>query len=243
VYGETLVPLSLLGLSKTLAGMAFAGWIGDLVDLTPRLRFMQTAIGAEKVSTSMGPVFFSHLSKVGQLSSEGASLGGIVASWSFLVLTIVITCLLSLVMTGMRVAIQRDWVTVIAQGDERQLTRLNSYLRRIDLLGGIAAPVSGKPNIADLQLIVSSLTTSLGYPITYLILSGLTAASFFLEIWWIRVVYESFPELEEHGHRVALDGINRPTKGRAAGLSFEKAMWIEFSRLPIFWSEFVWRLS
>jgi hypothetical protein len=189
------------------------------------------------------PVFFSHLSKVGQLSSEGASLGVIVASWSFLVLTIVITCLLSLVMTGMRVAIQRDWVTVIAQGDERQLTRLNSYLRRIDLLGGIAAPVSGKPNIADLQLIVSSLTTSLGYPITYLILSGLTAASFFLEIWWIRVVYESFPELEEHGHRVALDGINRPTKGRAAGLSFEKAMWIEFSRLPIFWSEFVWRLS
>lgn len=52
VYGETLVPMSLVGLFKTLAGMAFAGWIGDLVDVTPRLKFMQFAIGAEKVSIS-----------------------------------------------------------------------------------------------------------------------------------------------------------------------------------------------
>lgn len=96
------------------------------------------------------PVFIPHLSKVGQLSFQGASLGVIVASWSFLLLTILIACLLSLVMTGMTLAIQRDWVTVIAQGDDRPRTRLKSYLRTIDLLGGIAAPVSEEPNVADI---------------------------------------------------------------------------------------------
>lgn len=38
---------------------------------------------------------------------------------------------------------------------------------------------------------------------------------------------------------MALHGVDLTRKRRTAGLLFEKAMWIEFFRLPIFWSEYV----
>lgn len=44
--------------------------------------------------------------------------------------------------TGLTVAVERDWVTAISQGQSRHLTMLNTYMRRIDLFSKLVAPVS-----------------------------------------------------------------------------------------------------
>lgn len=81
------------------------------------------------------------------------------------------------------VSIERDWVTVIAQGSSKKLTRLNTfvpdpftfrfsltrrwrYLRRIDLITKLVAP-----------LFVSLLTTVVSYPFSVAFMLGFGRAS------------------------------------------------------------------
>jgi len=52
VYKDTLVPASLVGLFSKCTGLLLSGYIGGLVDRTPRLSFVRYAIGFEKVWTS-----------------------------------------------------------------------------------------------------------------------------------------------------------------------------------------------
>jgi iron-regulated transporter 1 len=68
---------------------------------------------------------------------------------------------LKLATIGITVAIERDWVTVIAEGNSDHLTRLNTYIRRIDLLSKLLAP-----------LFVSLLTTVSSYPLSVAVLLG-----------------------------------------------------------------------
>lgn len=71
---------------------------------------------------------------------------------------------------GISVAVERDWVTTIAKGDGATLTRLNTYLRRVDLLSKLLAP-----------LFVSLLTTAASYTFACAFLLGFAAGSMVFE--------------------------------------------------------------
>lgn len=56
-------------------------------------------------------------------------------------LIVICGCIQNLSGVALSVAIERDWVTVIAQASSEHLTRINTYMRRIDLLCKLLAPL------------------------------------------------------------------------------------------------------
>jgi len=147
VYRDTLVPASLVGLFSKLAGLLLSGHIGGLVDSTPRLRFVRIAIGSEKILNSLNYglflILFGPLRAVAQDAFHGqGDWNHVAAVWAIIVFTVLFSSVTVLANTGLTVAVERDWVSTIAQGDPSHLTLLNTFMRRIDLFSKLFAPVS-----------------------------------------------------------------------------------------------------
>lgn len=147
VYRDTLVPASLVGLFSKLAGLLLSGHIGGLVDSTHRLRFVRIAIGSEKILNTLNYglflILFGPLRAVAQDAFHGnASWQNVAAVWAIISFTVIFSSISVLANTGLIVAVERDWVVTIAQGEPRHLTLLNTSVRRIDLFSKLVAPVS-----------------------------------------------------------------------------------------------------
>jgi solute carrier family 40 (iron-regulated transporter), member 1 len=82
------------------------------------------------------------------------------------------------------VQIERDFVTTIADGSARRLTRLNAYMRRIDLLSKLVAP-----------LFVSALTAA-SYQISAVVLLAICGATLLFELLFIPIVFNRFGALQ-----------------------------------------------
>lgn len=141
---------------------------------------------------------------------------------------------LGLANIGTSVAVERDWVTTISlQQDEATLTRLNTYMRRIDLICKLLAP-----------LWTSLLTTAASYTFAVAFLMGFAALTLAFELWWIQVVFKKFPILAE---------TDRPVKALTAGEAGQQTAtpadaqsrpkhrilalyhdWAEFAKMPVF---------
>ena len=146
VYRDTLVPASLVGLFSKLSGLLLSGYIGSLVDITPRLRFARLAIVSEKVlnvaNYTLFLALFGPLRDVAQDAFHGrAGVGSVASVWAIILATVAFSSVTVLANTGLTVAIERDWVMTIGQGNEKRLTLLNTYMRRIDLCSKLMAPV------------------------------------------------------------------------------------------------------
>nr|XP_019044413.1 solute carrier family 40 (iron-regulated transporter), member 1 [Kwoniella bestiolae CBS 10118]OCF23343.1 solute carrier family 40 (iron-regulated transporter), member 1 [Kwoniella bestiolae CBS 10118] len=137
-------------------------------------------------------------------------------------------------------------ITEIAHGESAILTQLNTYMRRIDLLSKLSAP-----------LLVSLLTSTGGYPLATIVLLGMSLVTLATEYWWIQVVYNHFPVLERRASHTGHDGEEQgllqesenddheplgdtqgsvTPRGIWGKLEREKQDWLEFIRLPIFFS-------
>ncbi|KAL1411254.1 hypothetical protein Q8F55_002205 [Vanrija albida] len=234
IFADTLVPSALVGLFTTLSGLFLSGYIGGLVDRTPRLRFLRRAIGAEKLfhgaNYAIFLVLFGPLKSVASAAFHLRAGGGhIAAVYACLVATVACSSALGLANTGLTVAVERDWVTTIARGDTALLTQLNTYMRRIDLVSKLVSP-----------LVVSLLTVVWGYTAAVALLLGLTLATAATELVWIGVVYRRFPALaQQHaaGAEGDGDGDGEPAAPTwSQWLEQEKSDWAEFVRLPVFGS-------
>nr|XP_019003201.1 solute carrier family 40 (iron-regulated transporter), member 1 [Kwoniella mangroviensis CBS 8507]OCF66662.1 solute carrier family 40 (iron-regulated transporter), member 1 [Kwoniella mangroviensis CBS 8507] len=251
VFPDTLIPASLAGLCSTACGLILSGYIGSLVDRVKRLPFVRTVICAQKVLQALSYSLFLIL--LGPFKSFAASafhgdesISRVAATWGILLSINTSSALLGLSATGMSVAIERDWITEIAQSNSNVLTRLNTYMRRIDLLSKLTAP-----------LLVSLLTSTGGYPLATTVLLGMSAASLATEYWWVQVVYNHFPVLDREtaqsshdeeelglleedndaGDSIAQDTeSSNGTGGIWKRLEMEKQSWLEFIGLPIFFS-------
>lgn len=135
---------------------------------------------------------------------------------------------------GTRLCILR--VVAIADGSSLYLTKLNTYMRRVDLLTSLVAP-----------LVVSLLTTLLSYPsasLAHLVIACLTLGFEFL---WISVVWNSFKELGMQEERRWSTRSTSPTSRSYANRSFIRRFKDgllqqiqdirEFIQLPVFLSE------
>ncbi|WVF65846.1 hypothetical protein IAT40_000583 [Kwoniella sp. CBS 6097] len=260
IFPDTLIPASLAGLCSTGCGLIFSGYIGSLVDRSMRLSFVRATIGIQKavqaLSYSLFLILLVPLRQAAAAAFHGnGTLAQVGSSWAILLLIITCSATLGLSATGMTVAVERDWITEIARGDAGLLTRLNTYMRRIDLLSKLVAP-----------LVVSLMTSLGGYPFATAILLGLSLWTSATEYLWIKVVYDHFPVLERRkaqsasasgdadAEEIALlaqdrgDGPVTNESTERAGedyqepktvmerLQREKRDWVEFIRLPIFFS-------
>ncbi|GAA5880508.1 hypothetical protein JCM3774_000631 [Rhodotorula dairenensis] len=177
LFPNTTLQPSIFGFFTTGAAIVLSGSVGHLVDVVPRLRFVRGAIVAQKLTVGVSYAIFL-LAFLRLDGPRTAALTGL------FVLLVLLSMGLNLASIGISVAIERDWVTTVAQGDGAILTRLNTYLRRVDLLAKLLAP-----------LFVSLLTTAVSYTFASAFLLGFAAGSMVFEFLWINIVYRRLPSL------------------------------------------------
>ncbi|KAL7415375.1 hypothetical protein BDY24DRAFT_439796 [Mrakia frigida] len=256
LFPTTLIPASLLGIVVTGAGLVGSGWVGGLIDERERLGFVRWGIGVQKalVSVSYAAFIVLFLPLRSATSSAWSSAPTSLSQSStpatptehalvYICLAIIIVASsgAGLASGGLNVAIQRDWVVTISKSSSKNLTTLNTYLRRVDLIAALVSP-----------LFISLLTTTLSYSISLYINLSITVFTLFVELFWIGVVWRAFPVLgvEESGRIAArrmrseeLEQREESQGKRTAGERWEawkegwrqmKRDWIEFIRLPVF---------
>ncbi|GAA5950123.1 hypothetical protein JCM3765_004204 [Sporobolomyces pararoseus] len=182
LYPRTTLEPSIFGFFTTGAAILFSGTVGGFVDRFSRLRFVRATIVVQKATVAIAYVLFlvAFLEIGPQEARRKRVLDG------FFAIITILSALLNLATIGISVAVERDWVTCIAQRDGTVLTKLNTYLRRIDLLSKLVAP-----------LFVSLLTTAVSYPFAAAFLLGFAVVSLCFEFLWIKIVYSRLPILAE----------------------------------------------
>ncbi|GAA6061409.1 hypothetical protein JCM10212_004467 [Sporobolomyces blumeae] len=237
LYPRTTLEPSIFGFFTTGAAIVFSGTVGSFVDRFARLRFVRSTIVVQKATVALAYVLFlvCFLRIEPGVGARNPLLDGLFA------LITILSALLNLATIGISVAVERDWVTCIAAGDGVLLTKLNTYLRRIDLLSKLVAP-----------LFVSLLTTAASYVFAAAFLLGFALVSVCFEFIWIEMVYRRLPVLAESdrsdppitesaeaatrtslpfGERTAL--VARRLNLRIVS---EAKDWVTFVRAPVFFS-------
>ncbi|KAJ7923457.1 Ferroporti-1 [Mycena leptocephala] len=231
-YKDTLLPSSIFGFSMTLTGILFSSWAGSLVDRMHKLSVVRWSIFVQKMSA------LSAYSCIAALRTMDARFSfPSLCLFSSLVLS---GCALQLSNITTSIAVERDWTVCIAAGSSRKLGKTNTYLRQINLLCKLLAP-----------LFVSFLTVTYDSrddtSFSIAVLAGISALTMVFELYWIQIVYHRFPTLAAEQLRkdnerrappvpsVAEPGLTpRPSTFVERLLSLKD--WREFVRLPVFFS-------
>ncbi|KZT72147.1 hypothetical protein DAEQUDRAFT_686462 [Daedalea quercina L-15889] len=240
LFPDSLLPASIFGFLTTGTAIVLSGWAGHQIDIRNNLRLVRFSIVAVKISAcgayAGSLILFYRLASDEQLTREWSTpLGG-----GMFALIVISGCIQNISGVALSVAIERDWVTVIAQGSSDHLTLINTYMRRIDLLCKLLAP-----------LFVSLLTSVTSNIIAAYCLCGVEAGCVIFELLWIDIVYRRFPSLQaaqadkeiENRRQSQLRG-SRPTPDLLVNLRtnlrsyFHNNLsdWREFTQHPIFLS-------
>ncbi|CEQ41462.1 SPOSA6832_03178, partial [Sporobolomyces salmonicolor] len=236
LFPNTTLQPSIFGFFTTGAAIVFAGTVGGFVDRFSRLRFVRSTIVAQKATVAIAyAIFLICFLELKVAVKEGGKQP--VLDVLFALVTL-LSMLLNLATIGISVAVERDWVTTIAAGDGATLTKLNTYLRRIDLLSKLVAP-----------LFVSLLTTAVSYVFAAAFLLGFALVSLCFEFIWIEIVYRRLPilvtadkgstrpPLPEHETRPSLRsrliGLGQQLRRRIVA---EGQDWVTFVKAPVFFS-------
>ncbi|KAI9009761.1 Ferroporti-1 [Gaertneriomyces semiglobifer] len=134
IFKDTLLPVSLYGFIVTLFAILLSSYVGSLIDRNARLPVVRTALSLQCMCIAAS-------SLVLYIVARWASHRNAVTYVLFGV-SVLLGVLLRLANTAEVIAIERDWTVVIAQGDHMTLTRINGWLRRIDLGCKLVAPLA-----------------------------------------------------------------------------------------------------
>lgn len=234
LFPDTLLPASIFGFLTTGTAIILSGWAGHQVDTRNNLKLVRTCIVVIKLSACgayAGSLVLLYHPRWGLENDLRTPL----AAGMFAVV-IICGCIQNLAGVTISVAIERDWVTVIADGSSAHLTTINTYMRRIDLLCKLLAP-----------LFVSLLTTAASYTFAAYFLCGVEIVCMIFELVWISIVYSRFPTLKAaQAAKTAARQENRPPRRgdripalmNTIELHMKNSLsdWKEFVHHPIFLS-------
>lgn len=175
IFPQTLLWTGLLGFCTTTAAILTSSSIGNLISSTGRLRIMQVTILLQRFAVCCAAVTLLVLPV---MPREYKWMG-------FLVL-VAFSVAEKLCAIGNMIAIERDWVIVISQATNTELSTLNSSMRRIDLVCALVSP-----------MLTSLFTTNLSTRDATLVVLGTSIVSPIFEYYLIYKVYHETPELAQ----------------------------------------------
>ncbi|KAI0652481.1 Ferroporti-1 [Trametes meyenii] len=184
LFPDTLLPASIYGFATTGVAIVLSGWAGKLVDEHHNLRVVRTSIITIKFAACLmyaGSLVL--LYRLHTMLNNPRPWDTPLASGMF-ALIVIGGSIHTLAGVTISVAVEREWVTSIASGSSAHLTTLNTYMRRIDLLCKLLAP-----------LFVSLLTSTASYRFTAIFLGGVEIGCLVFEILWTEISYRRFPAL------------------------------------------------
>ena len=173
IFPRTLLATGIFGLVTTVSAIILSPYLGSYIDRTNRLEVMQHTIFIQRSAVVLScvavPLFDFH--------------------------TLTIACFIALLLGGVierncaianTIAIERDWLVIIAQHTTWTLSTLNASMRRIDLSCALLSPI-----------FASGCLTLLGPTGLTLLMIGGSIVSAVIEYSLIRKVYKAIPHLEQ----------------------------------------------
>ncbi|KAI9756067.1 MAG: hypothetical protein M1815_004179 [Lichina confinis] len=229
-FRGTLTYASVYALVRGVAAVAMAPYVGGLMDRADRLEGIRASIVWQRIPVAASCVLFLSLHRFGvQRGDEPAGVTSITIL--IYVVIVLLACPEKVAVVANTVAVERDWVVVIAQDDEALRRDLNAVMRRIDLFCKLVAP-----------LIVSAIDAYSSILAVWIVL-GQNMLSAAVEYYAIAQVYRVVPSLQratievdsvsleerDTGTRVDAGPPSLPSGGGAHNLRG----WLEKASLPI----------
>ncbi|KAL2358487.1 iron-regulated transporter [Cryomyces antarcticus] len=177
IYPSTLLPVSVYALIRAASAVILSPAIGHYIDNSERLSAVRLSIIGQRLAVAASCVVF-------YLLSTSAAISPIITSVALGVLAI-LACVEKLCSIMNLIAVERDWVVVIAHGNESYLQELNSQMRRIDLFCKLVGPL------------VVSLIDGISTKIAILVVLGSNAVLVIVEYYAIARVYQQVPLLQK----------------------------------------------
>jgi len=193
---ESLRLTAIYGLVIAGTVILFGASVGKWIDRTRRLTAARTFLTIQNTAVSMCALLlagFLHYQE--ELEPDGT--GPLTAMVS--VASIFLASVGRLASTGTNIIIQKDWIVVIAAGDNDRLATMNSILRTIELTTYMLAPA-----------VTGQLFTFLGFTITGVLLAAWNVASVMLEYLLLALIYRKYPSLSNK--RVAALELDRESE-------------------------------
>ncbi|KIH93365.1 solute carrier family 40 (iron-regulated transporter), member 1 [Sporothrix brasiliensis 5110] len=175
VFPDTLLPMSVYAVVRGVAAMVFAEAVGACIDRVDRLAAVRASILGQRVAVAVScGVFWAMLAKTAASPP--------VASGLFAV-AVVAACVEKLGSILNLVAVERDWVVVLTEGNAPARRRVSARLRRIDLFCKLVGPLA------------ISLVAAASPRAALCATLGTSTASVGAEYFCIAVVYRRVPAL------------------------------------------------
>ncbi|KAK4172372.1 Ferroporti-1 [Triangularia setosa] len=196
IFPGTLLPMSVYALARGLSAICLSSFVGQYVDRGNRLQVVRLSIVLQRLVVSSSCLIFYALAR-GLLSSVHAKTG-------VLALAALLACVEKLCAIMNLVAVERDWVVVIAEKDQGALRRLNAQMRQIDLTCKLAGPlfIAFVDSFSTQRAILVNLTMNM--------------ASIIAEYSCIAKVYKEVPQLQQP--KTAAQGLSDVSQSRLSNV-------------------------
>jgi iron-regulated transporter 1 len=224
---NTLLYSSGYAFFRALSAVLLSSKIGSLLDRANRLSAIRLSIVLQRVPVALSCLLFLLLLR----SPDRAS------PWFLAILacTTVLACVEKLAAVANTVAVERDWVLVVADGLGVERRVLNATMRRIDLVCKLSAPV------------LVSFAQSYSTELAIVGVLAMNCASVLVEYFAIHQVYSSIPELatryapiedlslsvNPHAGQITDPKDGKRTKSCLSSLAGAFKPWISYIRSPV----------
>jgi iron-regulated transporter 1 len=191
IFPGTLFYASCYALFRSLSAGLLGSWIGSFVDRHDRLEVVRSSIVWQRLSVAGSCVVL-----VAMLQTQGN--GGGFITYGLFVISIILACIEKLAYIANTVAVERDWIIVVADSLKLERQQLNSVMRRIDLICKLVAPVG------------IGLLDGYSTRIAICVVFAQNAMSVGVEYWAIAQVYNAVPELNHQPYHPQQGGATTP---------------------------------
>ncbi|KAI5058958.1 hypothetical protein GOP47_0025277 [Adiantum capillus-veneris] len=182
VWPNSLVLTSIYGLVEDLAIVSMGVTVGNWVDKNPRLKVLWISLGTRNGSVLASAIALSIL-----LSYHNLILRQNIIFIGLIVLTNFFGGISAISGLATNIAVERDWVLAIADGQRlATLTELNSAMRGIDLTCKLLAPV-----------LVGIIMSYLSVRAAAVLLCVWNVLSIYFEYYLLKCLYNASPELQQ----------------------------------------------
>ncbi|GMY25622.1 solute carrier family 40 member 2 [Fagus crenata] len=189
IWPNSLLFAAIYGVVESSATVLFGSLVGQWVDRLTYVKVLRIWLVVQNLAFIMAGGSVITLLKFSNLKSTNFT------SFIFLVILTNLSGAIAVLSTlAGTILIEREWVVVISEGHPPEmLTKMNSIIRRIDLISKLCAPVLTGFIISFVSLTASAVSLALWNCITV-----------WVEYWLFTSVYNGIPALGESSQRRVL---------------------------------------
>ncbi|KAK3398745.1 hypothetical protein B0T20DRAFT_453444 [Sordaria brevicollis] len=136
IFPDNLLPVSIYALSRNIAAIIFAVPVGHWIDTAHRLTVVRASIVGQRLAVAASCGLFWALLELRLGWQQSKLVDGIFG------VSVLLACVEKLAASVNLIAVERDWVVVITQGNEEARRKMNARMRRIDLFCKLLGPLT-----------------------------------------------------------------------------------------------------